>query len=123
MQLLVCGGRYFDDKSKAFSALDLLHAHKPITMVVHGACPVGHGGADMLADAWAWERDILCCAVPINQWLDGPWPGCGRARNIRMWTKYRKTVDGGVAFPGGFGTKHMCRLMEDDGIEVWKPLG
>lgn len=123
MRLLVCGGRFFDNKTALWGALDVLHAGKAITMIVHGACPVRHGGADMLADAWAWEHDVSCYVVPINQWLDGPWPGCGRARNIRMWARYRELIQGGVAFPGGSGTKHMVALMEADGIEVWKPMG
>jgi hypothetical protein len=122
MNVLICGGRHYDDKVLAWQLFDQLHAARPVTLVVHGACPVGHGGADMLADAWARTRGIKVQCYPINRWLDGDWPTCGRARNIRMWEDCKSWINGGVALSGGFGTKHMVSLMEADGIEVWKPL-
>lgn len=122
MKLLVCGGRGYSDKATAWGFLDVLHAGDPIEILVHGACPVRHGGADMIADAWAWTNDVDTYAVPINQWLDGPWPGCGPARNVRMLAKCLHWIDCAMALPGGNGTAHMVGLMRAAGIEVWEPL-
>src|SRR4051812_6777342 len=123
MRILVFGGRRFQDKEAAWAALDWLHEQRAITILVHGACPVGNGGADMLADAWARTKggiDVRC--YPINQWLDGGWPGCGTARNRRMWADCGRWIEGGVGFPGEHGTAHMKGLMQADGVEVWEPL-
>ena len=54
MRVIVCGGRDFEDRIKAFEALDAAHAKTPITTLVHG----GARGSDSPAGQWAAERGI-----------------------------------------------------------------
>lgn len=120
MKILVCGGRDFNKRKMLFSALDELHAKTPITIVVHG----GQRGADILAGEWAVAHSVEERAYPVNHEIDGPWPGAGPRRNLRMFRAERhgRGLDLGlelvVAFPGGRGTEGMCAIAEGNGITV-----
>ena len=54
MRIIVCGGRYFSDRSVVFWALDLLHSRREIMLVIHGDCR----GADRLARSWARRHEV-----------------------------------------------------------------
>lgn len=110
MRVLVCGGRDFGDKDRAYAFLDLLCEKEPISTVIHG----GASGADYIAHQWAEDRGVNCTEYPAD------WNRYGRAagpiRNQQMVDDGRPDVV--VAFPGGSGTADMVRRAEAAGIKV-----
>jgi hypothetical protein len=121
---VVTGGRDFNDRVAVFNALGLLNAACEIVSVAHGACPVGTGGADWLADDWAREMRKPCVPYPPD-----PRNGAQRfaARNKRMinsMTRESVEMDARallVAFPGGRGTAMTERIAREAGIRIWHP--
>lgn len=110
MNVLVCGGRAFEDRDKVVSVLDEIHASTPIKCVIHG----GAKGADALADYWATlHAPMRIVMVPAD------WSAYGRAagplRNARMLEWNPDLV---IAFPGGRGTEDMVRKAEASGVPV-----
>lgn len=64
-------------------------------------------------------------AFPVDQSLDGEWPGAGHRRNLRMLTT-APGVDVLVAFPGAAGTENCIEQAIDDGrgqVTVYKWRG
>lgn len=114
MRLLVCGGRDYNDRERLFAALDAAHAHKPVTLVIHGAAK----GADTLAGEWADARGIPVQAYPADWKKLGL--VAGPVRNERMLREGKP--DGAVAFPGGNGTADMVRRAEAARVSVWHPF-
>lgn len=114
MRLIVCGGRDFIDRERAFRALDAAHAKRPIGVVIHG----GARGGDTLAGAWAEARGIPVEVYPAD-WK-GLGPAAGPKRNQQMADA---GADGCLALPGGAGTEDMCERARDAGIPVWRPFG
>jgi hypothetical protein len=111
MRVIVCGGRHFGDEPLLFSALDELHAHEPISCVVHG----GASGADTLAGQWAVLRSVLVEVHPAK------WTTHGRAAGpIRNREMLAAGADLVVAFPGGRGTADMMRAARQYGVAVWE---
>lgn len=114
MRLLVCGGRDYADRVRLEGALDLLHARRAVSVLIHGAAP----GADTLARDWAVARGIPDEAYPAD------WERHGRAagpiRNKRMLED--GAPDGVVAFPGGRGTQNMTKQAAAAGLLVWRPF-
>lgn len=119
MRLAVTGGRYYKDADAVARALDKVHSQRGIALLIHGACPVGHGGADMLADAWAKANGVPVLPFPVDHAVDGPWPGAGPRRNRRMIRDGKP--DGVVAFPGGRGTRDMIEASDEADLKVWEP--
>jgi hypothetical protein len=120
LRLLVAGGRDYSHRAKLREALDYLQSKRAISLLIHGAChtPVN---ADKLAGEWAKDMGIPVLEFPVDHILDGPWPGAGPKRNIRMWLA---TKPNGVAcFPGGSGTEGMAKITESHGVHVWWPYG
>jgi hypothetical protein len=113
MRLLVCGGRDYTDRATVFAVLDRVHAHRPITCLVHGAAR----GADSLGAAWAISRGIHTEPHPADWLRLGK--AAGPLRNAEMLAT---GVDGVLAFPGGRGTAHMVRIAREAGVPVWEPL-
>lgn len=111
--VLVCGGRDYTDEAKVFSTLDVIHArYQDRLLIVQGAAR----GADLLAEKWAKERQVPYLGVPAR-W-DRMGKVAGRERNARMPTILK--LDAAVAFPGGFGTANMVKLLRDKySIEPW----
>lgn len=111
MRLLVTGGRDYTDKWFVFQTLDLIHAKRPITLLIEG----GQTGADRLARMWAISRGI-----PFET-VDADWKRYGHAagpiRNKAMLNDW--TPDGVVAFPGDRGTANMRRQAKKAGVIVW----
>lgn len=114
MRLLVCGGRDFHNWPHLRSVLDAVHHRVPLAEVIHGAAR----GADYLAGKWARLRGVPEDAYPVDHRLDGPWPGAGAMRNLRMLREGKPHMV--LAFPGGRGTGHMVREARERGLPVWE---
>ncbi len=116
MRLLVCGGREYADRDFVFRVLDAVNRKRPISVLMHGACPTG---ADKFADDWLKARGIEPLRFPAD------WRKYGRAagpiRNKQMRDEGRP--DGAVAFPGNDGTAGMVAMLREIGIEPWFPAG
>lgn len=108
MRVLVCGGRDYADKDKAFAVLDEI---KP-TFIIEG----GAKGADTLA--WLWRRRNLPseCHLTIEARWDRDGKAAGPIRNQRMLDE--GAPDLVVAFPGGRGTSDMVRRAKRAGVKV-----
>jgi hypothetical protein len=124
MKVIVCGGRDFDDRNFIYSWLDKLFAPsygdsteaqpwrlpRPDLILVLG----GARGVDSIAEDWAvvnWVRQIV---YPADWARHGR--KAGILRNIEMLEAERPEMV--VAFPGGNGTAHMCRIAEEAGVAV-----
>lgn len=108
--LLVTGGRKFHQAAYIYNVLDQIHAHRPITLLVHGNAM----GTDSIAGAWATERGVPLAIFPAN------WKGEGKAagalRNQRMLDCIQ--IDGCIAFPGTTGTADMINRVNKEGIRL-----
>lgn len=117
MRILVCGGRDYADRGALFEALDRLHAERPITIVVHGACVDGENklrGADGLAEQWAISREVSYFGVPAKWKQEGR--SAGPKRNAEMLNRTQPKVI--VAASGGRGTADMVSRAKAARIEV-----
>lgn len=117
--VLVSGGRAYNDRKTVFATLDRIHAEKVIAGILHGACPNRKvngktiWSADMLAQAWALDREIAYCGVPAK-WKTGKLgKGEGPARNQIMADAQPHYA---VFFPGGTGTADMLKRVEAHNI-------
>jgi hypothetical protein len=113
IKVLVCGGRDFNDQYLLYSVLGTLHDGKPkIAELIHGAAR----GADQMAGAWAIQNRVPVRAFPAD------WDKHGRAagpiRNEQMLREGKPDLV--LAFPGGRGTAHMCRIAAEAGVPVWQ---
>lgn len=114
LTILVCGGRYFRDRERAWAALDLLASQTPLAAIVHGSAR----GADEIAGEWAAARGVACVAC-IAEWrIHGR--SAGTLRNAAMLRQYKPHLV--VAFPGGSGTADMVRRALSAKVPVWHPL-
>ena len=142
MILVVTGGRTYTlvtptkpicdadaEAADLIRALDLSHARRPITRLVHGDAR----GADKASGEWARMRGVDVEAVPVDHALDGPWPGAGPRRNGRMLARAIELASllsepnplGCAAFPGGRGTANMVDQLTRAGYgdRIWRPYG
>ncbi len=120
--VIVTGGRDYQDRARVFAALDMAHAHRPITLLVHGACMNSKTGelqgADRWADEWAREHGVPVEPHPAD-WLT--WgKAAGPMRNKQMM---EQGGHGLIAFPGGAGTANAMRHARQFAIPVWRPYG
>ena len=123
MRVLVCGGRHYADKDFLYRVLDrVLEKHGDDLVIITGAQRKqkadGFVGADYLAQEWAIEREVEYMGFPAR-WKALGVPAAGGERNRRMRDKSKP--DAAIAFPGGRGTKMMCDLLREIGIEAWRP--
>jgi hypothetical protein len=109
LTVLVCGSRSFNDRARVYRALDGL----PVVHLVHG----GASGADAIADEWAKERRIPVQAFPARWKEYGA--AAGPIRNTQMLRQAKPDVV--VAFPGGKGTRDMCKKAAREGIPIVYP--
>jgi hypothetical protein len=112
MRVLVCGGRFFEDRGLLFSVLDRLHDEHAFTVVIHGMAP----GADRLADHWAIFNRIPAYRFHAN-WTKHR-HAAGPIRNQRMLDRGKPEL--AVGFPGGNGTKDMLRKALGADVPVLK---
>jgi hypothetical protein len=110
MRVLVCGGREFVDARLLNRTLDELHASTPITLLIHGMAR----GADMLADEWAWSRQVRTKKFPAD-WIRFK-NRAGPIRNKQMLVEAKPELV--VAFKGGAGTADMVTQARGAGVEV-----
>lgn len=119
--VIVCGGRGYQDSERVFAALDVAHARKPITLIVHGACMDRRTGmllgADRWATEWARSRGVPTEPHPVD------WATWGStADDMRDKQMAGQGAHGCIAFPGGRGTSSMIAQAEACGIPVWRPF-
>lgn len=102
MNILVCGGRTYDDYDVVASVLhDLIFVEYKGAQVaiVHG----GANGADKLAGRYAKSKGLCEIVVPANWDVHGR--AAGPIRNQWMMDHCKPNLV--VAFPGGRGTTDM----------------
>jgi hypothetical protein len=106
--MVVTGGRFYTDRRCVYDALDVLHAQRAITMLVHGACK--YGGADILGQDWAKENEIIYVGMPARFKTEGRPGGPRRSRRMlefAMWMSDRgyEVAPRVTYFPGNDGTR------------------
>lgn len=107
--LIVCGGRDYNDRAKAFHTLDRIHAKRPIVRIVEG----GASGADSIAREWANSHGVECRTFHAD------WTAHGKAAGpMRNQLMLDSEVDGVLAFPGGRGTADMVSRARSWGVTV-----
>jgi hypothetical protein len=110
-RVLVCGGRDFKDRERAYLIMDIIHASLPVSVVIHG----GARGADTLAGEWAFER-----GVPVEE-FKAEWTKHGKKagpiRNQKMLDEGKPDLV--VAFHGGKGTDDMVKRARKAGLPVF----
>lgn len=114
MIVLVCGGRYYQDRHFVFGVLNQVHEGTPITKILNG----GATGADTLGRMWAETKNIPRKTF-YPRW-DVHGKAGGSIRNQRMLDEGHPDLV--VAFPGGNGTAHMISLAEAAGVRVLKAI-
>jgi hypothetical protein len=111
MNIIVCGGRDYDDYEKLISVLDSVHAKVCITLLIEG----GALGADAHAGTWANHNGIARATIHAN------WAYYGKkAGPIRNKTMLTLNPGGLIAFPGGIGTEGMIKLAVAAGVKVMR---
>lgn len=108
-RILVCGGRNFADQQYLMDHLDKRHAFQPITCIIEG----GARGADSMARTWAILRGVPYEEYKAN-WDNGT--SAGPRRNHLMLKQGKPDMV--IAFQGGTGTAHMCKIAQEAGIDV-----
>lgn len=110
LKVLVCGGRDFQDQQTVNKVMNRFKS-------LHGDLEIACGnakGADTLAEHWAISEGIQCYLYPANWKKHGL--HAGPIRNQEMLDKFNP--DYVIAFPGGTGTRDMCRRAKRAGIKV-----
>lgn len=97
MEVIVTGGRYYDNRAKVYEELDKL---KP-TKIIQG----GASGADFIAKSYAIDNGIPCHTEKADWETYGK--AAGPIRNEIMCMKHREATV--LAFPGGAGTANCIR--------------
>jgi hypothetical protein len=110
MKVIVCGGRFFDDRRALAAYMDRLNLLRPITEIAEG----GAWGADRMAKRWAVSRGIPVRTFAAR-WIDDG-PSAGAIRNAEMLEKFEPQCV--IAFPGGNGTRNMVMQAERRGVLV-----
>lgn len=120
--ILVCGGREYDNANRLYSVLDrVLEKIGGDLVIITGAQRKWLAdekrfiGADFHAEEWAKSREVEYRVFPAK------WKAlkkrAGYERNMRM--RVKSLPSGCIAFPGGAGTRMMCGIMVEAGIEPW----
>lgn len=109
LNVLVCGGRDYNNGKFILEQLSRLHAERSFNLVIHGAAR----GADEWAEHWAEVNGVqpVACKALWNK----HGKRAGPLRNMAMLKLQPHLV---IAFPGGPGTAHMVRIAREAGIPV-----
>jgi hypothetical protein len=112
VKVLVCGGRDYTDSAFVSYVLDVIHAKKSITLVIHGCA----NGADSFAQQWSEAHPGECTSfgVPADWKKHGS--RAGPVRN-RLMLELGKP-DLVIAFEGGAGTRDMTAAAVAAGVRV-----
>lgn len=115
-RVLVCGGRYYNNKEKMFSVLNrvlqICNTNGKTLIIIHGAAP----GADRLCGLWADTH------LPIDNVRAFPadWDryrkAAGPIRNQQMLVEGKPHVI--IAFKGGTGTANMTSIGKKANVPV-----
>jgi hypothetical protein len=121
MRVLVCGGREFGYKyvngvryvdyeqlKVMYDVLDEIN----ITTLITGRAR----GADRFSEIYARRLGVDIFAFPADWNKHGR--SAGPIRNQQMLNEGKPDLV--IAFPGGTGTSHMCKIAEKAGVEVRK---
>jgi predicted Rossmann-fold nucleotide-binding protein len=111
--VLVCGGRYFNDRKLAYRAIEhALSENKKITQDNTFIMSGGQRGADTLALDWAIVNEWNSARIPAKWTRHGKVGGNIRNREMRQLALLLGGQDQIVfiALPGGVGTAHMVRI-------------
>lgn len=111
-KLLVCGGRYYSDRSRLYQVLDDYAERCGVSLIIHGAAR----GADALAGEWAADRGITEKRFPADWRKHGR--SAGHIRNQEMLDKAGPSVV--IAFPGGPGTANMVARARAAGVTIYR---
>lgn len=127
MAVVVTGGRDGHNATDIHRALDLWHAARPVSTLIHGACP-DHGvgrSVDACADEWAARTDGV---LPIR--VDAQWRECGdaagpirnrwMARDLARYRGFSGRDVAVLAFRGGVGTEGMIGEARRLRLPVWR---
>lgn len=113
-RILVCGGRYFNNKDTLYQVLDnvvsLVPNYTPI--IING----GASGADTLSCFYASDRNIPY-EVYVADW-ETHGRSAGPIRNKEMLTSGNPDVI--IAFEGGRGTADMIQQGKKAGVTVYE---
>lgn len=124
LKVLICGPRDWVDQKPIEDVMRLLPKD---TVVVHG----GQTGVDNISGYVAKILGLRVRSYPVNHKLDGPWPGAGPRRNLRMLNAESPFEDGsfvdlGFAFKCQEaltrGTGGMAAMMKQRNLPVWEVL-
>ncbi len=110
MQVLVCGGRDFDDVDLMNRVLSHLTSTLPVSTIIDGSA----SGADTLANWWARAHGLRERRFPALWKTEGN--AAGPRRNRRMLEAARPDLV--VAFPGGTGTADMIHQSRESALTV-----
>lgn len=114
--LAVTGSRHWADYSTVWRLLAEDYLIRGYRVLVHGACP---RGADAMAQHAGERIGYLIKAYPVNEAIDGAWPGAGMARNRRMLvTAQPHAIRAFRAAGKSPGTDGCIALARKMGIEV-----
>jgi hypothetical protein len=113
MNVLVCGGRDYQDWEFLCSCLDKLHKKHGVELIIEG----GANGADSHAATWA-DKNLIPRMTFHANWANlGNRAGPVRNENMIKFGK----PDCVVAFKGGKGTSGMIKLARNAGLKIWEP--
>lgn len=108
--VLVCGGRDYQNWRMVQETLDEIHATRKIRIIIEG----GASGADELALRWA-KHAYVPAVSHFADWANyGKSAGPIRNREMLEWWQPHLVV----AFPGRVGTQNMISQARGRGIEV-----
>lgn len=111
-EVLVCGGRDFNDAAFIHAELDRLLATYRFKTVIEGDAR----GVDRIAGEWARARGVEIIEFPADWKNEGRHPAL--IRDERMLREGKSDLV--IAFPGGNGTSHTCWQAGKIGIPVIK---
>ena len=110
MNILVCGGRGYNDAARIARTLDAVKERFRIDGMITGGAP----GADSLADAWAYANHVAVVNVHPDWREHGV--NAGPIRNQQMLDEQQP--DFVVEFPGGQGTADMTKRARKAGLPI-----
>lgn len=114
MRVLVCGDRNWTDQELVDCTLDMMHASKPIALIIEGEAQ----GADKMGRNWAERHDVPFRAFPA-QW-DRYGRAAGPIRNQQQLNEGHPDLV--VAFHDDLahskGTRHMVKIAQRANVPV-----
>lgn len=113
MRAIICGGRDFWDRERAFAWFDEIHGREGIRTVISGCAR----GGDRLGEEWADQKGLEVQRYPAQ------WERYGKAAGLR---RNQQMLDYGkpdlvIALPGGRGTRDMIDRATAAGVRVICP--